>query len=165
MLKNNEKELEVKSIGMLRMLDHIRMGDDVVDEEDEEEADDEEYMSEIKVRDASPSIEGGFWLAAVSAATGGNGSMEPGANCAAPESGFISSHPHMSEFILPHHADTIQGEDVSPAPNSNNGDMYATNLQDSQQSGVNVQEYAWMKEKKSSRKNNHQGKIGTIFRN
>lgn len=167
MLKNNKKELEVKSVGMLgptthRMLEHIRMGDDVVDEDEDEEADEEEYMNDMKVRETSPSIEGGFWLAAVSAATGGNGSMEPGGNCSAPESEFISSQPSMSEFIIPHHIDGIQSDDISPA-NQNNGDIYNTNLPDTQQSGINVQEYAWMKEKKSSRKNNHQGKNFTSF--
>ncbi|KAL6955869.1 hypothetical protein U1Q18_048227 [Sarracenia purpurea var. burkii] len=81
MLKTaTEKDLDIKPIGMLgptthRMLDHIRMQDDD-DDEDDEEADEEEYMNGIKGRDTSPSMEGGFWMAAVSAATGGSGPME-----------------------------------------------------------------------------------------
>lgn len=163
MLKTGEKDLDIKPIGMLgptthRMLDHIRMNDDD-DEDDEEEADDEEYMNGIKGRDTSPSMEGGFWMAAVSAATGGTGSMEPATGCPASESGFISSQPSMAEFILPHHInDNLQNDDISQGA-QNAGGMYNSAMSDSQQSGINVQEYPWMKEKKTSRKNNHQGEL------
>ncbi|XKL61046.1 hypothetical protein PGB90_008103 [Kerria lacca] len=159
MLKNNEKELEVKPAGMLgptthRMLDHIRMNDDE-DEDEDEEADDDEFINGIKARETSPSMEGGFWMAAVSAATGGSSSVESTAGCPASESGFISSQPSMAEFILPHHmTESIQSEDISPG--NQNARIYNSSIQDSQQSGINVQEYPWMKEKKTSRKNNHQ---------
>lgn len=161
MLKNTDKELDVKSISMLgpntqRMLDHMRMADDE-DEDEEEEGDDDEYINGMKARETSPTIEGGFWMAAVSAATGGTGPIESAAGCQVPESGFISSQPSIAEFILPHHMDGIQSEDISPG-NQNASGIYSANMQDSQQSGINVQEYPWMKEKKTSRKNNHQGK-------
>lgn len=161
MLKNNEKELDVKSIGMMgpsthRMLEHIRMAEDE-DEEEEEDGDDDEYMNGMKARETSPTMEGGFWMAAVSAATGGSGPMESAGGCPVSESGFISSQPSMAEFILPHHMDGIQGEDISSG-SQNAGGIYNAGMQDSQQSGINVQEYPWMKEKKTSRKNNHQGK-------
>lgn len=159
MLKNTDKELDVKSISMLgpntqRMLDHMRMADDE-DEDEEEEGDDDEYINGMKARETSPTIEGGFWMAAVSAATGGTGPIESAAGCQVPESGFISSQPSIAEFILPHHMDGIQSEDISPG-NQNASGIYSANMQDSQQSGINVQEYPWMKEKKTSRKNNHQ---------
>ncbi|CAH1404748.1 unnamed protein product [Nezara viridula] len=77
---------------------------------------------------------GGFWMSAVNAASG----MDM-----IPESGFISSQPSMAEFILPHH---ITGGEPSPGP-------YPQQI-DPQQS---VQEYPWMKEKKTARKSNQQG--------
>ncbi|XP_065210228.1 homeotic protein proboscipedia-like [Planococcus citri] len=171
MLKTaTDKDLDlVKPISMLgptthRMLDHIRMQDDD-DDEDDEEADDDDYMNGggggvIKGgRDTSPSMEGGFWMAAVSAATGGTGPMEPSSGCSVSESGFISSQPSMAEFILPHHmTDNMQGDDISQGAQNPNAMYGAGGMSDSQQSGINVQEYPWMKEKKTSRKNNHQGK-------
>ncbi len=174
MLKNNEKELDVKSIGMLastthNILDHIQIHEEEEEDEDEEDeeeedADEDEYMGRMKAREASPSIEGGFWMAAVSAATCGTPNIESAGGCATSESGFISSQPSMAEFILPHHiTDTLPAEDVSPR-NPNSAGIYNA-VQDSQQSGINVQEYPWMKEKKTSRKNNHQGEFyyGEIF--
>ncbi|CAB0009764.1 unnamed protein product [Nesidiocoris tenuis] len=83
----------------------------------------------------------GFWMSAVSAASG----MEM-----IPESGFISSQPSMAEFILPHHM-----TDMSPspgAPASQQPPYPQTPLDPSQ----GVQEYPWMKEKKTARKNNQQ---------
>lgn len=167
MLKTSEKDLDVKPLGMLgpsvtsrNLLEHIRMNvEEDEDDDDEEEADDEEsYIGAgMKSRADSSPIEGGFWMAAVSAATGGggNGPMESATSCpAASESGFISSQPSMAEFMLPHRmtaTDDMQTDDGTQTS------IYNASMQDSQQSGINVQEYPWMKEKKTSRKNNHQG--------
>ncbi|KAK7576534.1 hypothetical protein V9T40_012820 [Parthenolecanium corni] len=163
MLKNNENEIDLKA-AMLgpsthRMLDHIHMNDDD-EEDDEEEGEEDEYMNgPIKVRDHSPSMEGGYWMTA----TGGNNSIDSATTCPASESGFISSQPSMAEFILPHHiADGMQTEDMSPG-NSNPAALYGAAMQDSQSNSINVQEYPWMKEKKTSRKNNHQGESQCIF--
>lgn len=105
--------------------------DDVEGGEEEEE--EEEYR-----RSSVPPEGTGFWMSAVTAASGMD--MIPG------ESGFISSQPSMAEFILPHHMAT--GGEPSPGP-------YPQPI-DPQQP---VQEYPWMKEKKTARKNNQQGEF------
>ncbi|XP_018902308.2 LOW QUALITY PROTEIN: uncharacterized protein pb [Bemisia tabaci] len=147
-------------------LDHVTTDQDEDDDEEggEEEGDDDDYLGSgdgIK-RGHSPGsrIEtidtcgnNGFWMAAVSAAAGGT--MPPGAplDSGLPsESGFISSQPSMAEFILPHHM-----QDMPPSPSGSSvGGMYPANMLDQQQAGVNVQEYPWMKEKKTTRKSSQQ---------
>uniref|UniRef100_T1HDK8 Homeobox domain-containing protein n=2 Tax=Rhodnius prolixus TaxID=13249 RepID=T1HDK8_RHOPR len=84
----------------------------------------------------------GFWMSAVSAAATGMGDMIPG------ESGFISSQPSMAEFILPHH---MTAGDMSPSP----GQPQPSYPQPMDQQQA-VQEYPWMKEKKTARKSNQQ---------
>ncbi|KAF6206254.1 hypothetical protein GE061_017483 [Apolygus lucorum] len=127
----------------------------VVDHEDEEEEPEEdEYLmkggavpvvrEELGVAPSGPPAPGaasGFWMSAVSAASG----MEM-----IPESGFISSQPSMAEFILPHHM-----TDMAPSPGGASQQAYPQQPIDPQQP---VQEYPWMKEKKTARKNNQQGK-------
>lgn len=124
----------------------------VEDEEDEEEDEAEDFLGNMKPRVGSPldgGCGGGFWMAAVSAAAGGT--MESPGLLGGPqaETGFISSQPSMAEFILPHHLEMGGGDPLSPQQG------YPPGLVDQ---GVNVQEYPWMKEKKTTRKSSQQGK-------
>lgn len=135
----------------------------VVDhDDDEDEPEDDEYLlkgggpardgeyllksggparDDIPAPTSGPGPGTGFWMSAVSAASG----MEM-----IPESGFISSQPSMAEFILPHHM-----TDMAPSPGGASQSAYPQQPLDPQQP---VQEYPWMKEKKTARKNNQQGK-------
>ena len=102
---------------------------------------------------------GGYWLASVA--------MDPNA-----ETGFISSQPSMAEFMtaLPHQMSaTAEGPLQHPSPNASgplspnvaahhgayHGMMEPHGVNDA--SGVNVTEYPWMKEKKTTRKSSQQG--------
>ncbi|KAL0271408.1 UNVERIFIED_CONTAM: hypothetical protein PYX00_008513 [Menopon gallinae] len=131
--------------------------------------DDEEddYVASVKARPPSGGGGGGggFWLAAVQAsATGpphGVHPMEAGLHLdhhlQTAETGFINSQPSMAEFMtaLPHLSGDMQSS-MSPSPgNYQMGDPMPGQQS---QSGVNVPEYPWMKEKKTSRKSNQQGK-------
>lgn len=135
----------------------------VEEEEDEDDGDeDEDFMTGMKQRVTSPNIDGcggGFWMAAVSAAAGGAPMDSSGLLTGGPasETGFISSQPSMAEFILPHHlaGDMPPGGPISP---SQQGSGYPQGLVDQPPAGVNVQEYPWMKEKKTTRKSSQQGK-------
>lgn len=125
----------------------------VEDEEDEDEEEDGEDFLNMKPRVTSPlDGGGGFWMAAVSAAAGGG--MDSGL-LAGPqaETGFISSQPSMAEFILPHHLEMGGGDPMSPQ-------QYPPGLVEQ---GVNVQEYPWMKEKKTTRKNSQQGRLSLFY--
>ncbi|KAL1132722.1 hypothetical protein AAG570_010674 [Ranatra chinensis] len=107
---------------------------------------------------------GGFWMAAVSAAAAGTTGPLDVAMTGAAESGFISSQPSMAEFILPHHmgAPASQGDmDQSPSqqPYPPQGPLHHPTGDQHQP----VQEYPWMKEKKTAKKNNQQGKRGTAL--
>ncbi|XP_014240522.1 homeotic protein proboscipedia [Cimex lectularius] len=117
-------------------------------EEEDEEADEEEYLMKGRMEEmtapsggppaaAAPGSQG-FWMTAVSAASG----MDM-----IPESGFISSQPSMAEFILPHHMAEMSPSPGAPQP------TYPQQPIDQQQP---VQEYPWMKEKKTARKSNQQ---------
>lgn len=150
---------------------------------DEEE---DEYVASVKARPPTPMYDntkggsgggggdnisagsgitgGGFWLAAVQAsATGpphGTHPMETGLHMdhiPTAETGFINSQPSMAEFMtaLPHISGDIQ-RSMSPPPG--NYPMSEPISGQQSQSGVNVPEYPWMKEKKTSRKSNQQGK-------
>jgi len=107
---------------------------------------------------------GGFWLAAVQAsATGpphGLHPLETGMHMELPtaETGFINSQPSMAEFMtaLPHMPGEIPG---SMSPTSGGYGMVDSLPGQQGQAGVNVPEYPWMKEKKTSRKSNQQGKL------
>nr|AQM32559.1 hox protein pb [Dendrolimus punctatus] len=87
----------------------------------------------------------GFWLAAVTAAGAPHPMLE---TCT--ETGFINSQPSMAEFMtaLPQ----LGGGDLSP---QHTPPGYAPDLP-SPGSGLNVPEYPWMKEKKTTRKNSQQ---------
>lgn len=128
-----------------------QQGAHLVEEEDdeEEEEDGEDFLAGLKPR-VDGGCGGGFWMAAVSAAAGGT--MDTPGLLAGPqaETGFISSQPSMAEFILPHHLEMEAGDPLSPQQG------YPPGLVD--QSGVNVQEYPWMKEKKTTRKSSQQGR-------
>lgn len=89
----------------------------------------------------------GFWLAAVTAAGAPHPMLE---TCT--ETGFINSQPSMAEFMtaLPQ----LGGGDLSP---QHTPPGYAPDLP-SPGGGLNVPEYPWMKEKKTTRKNSQQGK-------
>lgn len=132
----------------------------VEDEEDDEEdpEDDDDFMTGIKQRVSSPGLDGcggGFWMAAVSAAAGGTPLDTGLLSGPQSETGFISSQPSMAEFILPHHlaGDLPPGGPLSPSQQG-----YPGGLVDQPPPGVNVQEYPWMKEKKTTRKSSQQGR-------
>lgn len=118
------------------------------EEDDDEEEDNEDFLTNLKPRVGSPldGSGGGFWMAAVSAAAGGT--MDSPGMMPQAETGFISSQPSMAEFILPHHLEMGGADPMSP------GHGYPPGLVDPQ----GVQEYPWMKEKKTTRKNSQQGK-------
>lgn len=87
----------------------------------------------------------GFWLAAVTAAGGPHPMLE---TCT--ETGFINSQPSMAEFMtaLPQ----LGGGELSP---QHTPPGYAPDLP-SPGGGLNVPEYPWMKEKKTTRKSSQQ---------
>ncbi|XP_075231241.1 homeobox proposcipedia [Lycorma delicatula] len=124
----------------------------VEEDDEEEEGEEEDEFLGLKPR-PSPGMDGpggGFWMAAVSAASGG-GLEAAGLGPVPGETGFISSQPSMAEFILPHHLDMPPGPPMSPSAQG-----YPPGLVDQPPSGVNVQEYPWMKEKKTTRKSSQQ---------
>lgn len=88
----------------------------------------------------------GFWLAAVTAA----GAPHPMLDTCT-ETGFINSQPSMAEFMtaLPQ----LGGGELSP---QHTPPGYPPDLP-SPGGGLNVPEYPWMKEKKTTRKNSQQG--------
>jgi hypothetical protein len=123
---------------------------------------------------------GGFWLASVAAGAGAGAVLPPhGTHPAAmevgtpglgsTETGFISSQPSMAEFMtaLPQmgaegpiqHSPGAPGGPMSPAAHhpGYHGMMDPHAVQQDG-SGVNVPEYPWMKEKKTTRKSSQQGK-------
>ncbi|KAF2884473.1 hypothetical protein ILUMI_21703 [Ignelater luminosus] len=117
-----------------------------------------EYVA-VKTRPATPegSGTGGFWLAAVSAASGAPHGGHPLEGCN--ETGFINSQPSMAEFMtaLPHlSGEMSHGPPISPqhTPPSGGYPMDVPHALGSP--GVNVPEYPWMKEKKTTRKNSQQ---------
>ncbi|XP_012276292.1 homeotic protein proboscipedia [Orussus abietinus] len=139
-------------------------------------------LAAAKTRPPSPAVlandGGGFWLASVAAGAGAGAGLPPrGAhpgmdpNCGPVgpvgpnETGFINSQPSMAEFMtaLPQLAadgalqhSPAQGGPISPGPHhpSYHPIMDPHGVQDP--SGVNVPEYPWMKEKKTTRKSNQQ---------
>jgi homeobox protein HoxA/B2 len=149
------------------------------------EDDDEDFVS-VKTRPPTPVLAvdgcgggggggggGGFWLAAVTAAAAGGGpphGVHPMDGClTSAETGFINSQPSMAEFMtaLPHLTAELQHPpppgSLSPPPGSYQGMVDSHGPpppgQQAPPPGVNVPEYPWMKEKKTTRKSNQQGKI------
>ncbi|XP_066996518.2 homeotic protein proboscipedia [Anabrus simplex] len=147
--------------------------------------DDDEFVS-VKTRPPTPVLAsdgcvgggggggggagGGFWLAAVTAAAAGGApphGVHPMDGClAGGETGFINSQPSMAEFMtaLPHLSGELQHPpppgSLSPPPGSYQAmvDPHGPPPPGQQppQPGVNVPEYPWMKEKKTTRKSNQQ---------
>lgn len=89
----------------------------------------------------------GFWLAAVTAA----GAPHPMLD-ACTETGFINSQPSMAEFMtaLPQLGGELSPQHTPPG--------YGPDLP-SPGGGLNVPEYPWMKEKKTTRKSSQQGQL------
>lgn len=134
-------------------------------------------FANLKTKPTSPVLAndggGGFWLATVAAGVGAPAGLPPHSThhptmdptCGSAETGFINSQPSMAEFMtaLPQLAnDNLQhspgtGGSISPGahlpPYHNMMDHHAV----TDPAGVNVPEYPWMKEKKTTRKNNQQG--------
>lgn len=117
----------------------------------------------VKTRSTTPegAGAGGFWLSAVSAASGAPHAglpLEGGCN----ETGFINSQPSMAEFMtaLPHiSGEMTHGPPMSPQ-HTPPGAGYPMDVPHGLGSpGVNVPEYPWMKEKKTTRKSSQQGML------
>lgn len=144
--------------------------------------DPDDYVATVKTRAPTPVMGsdggpaggggGGFWLAAVTAAGGGGaGTGSGGVLPLDAETGFINSQPSMAEFMtaLPHLAGGGAGTgDLHVPPTSaamspggyppGMGVDHGPPQPPHGQPGVNVPEYPWMKEKKTTRKSNQQGK-------
>lgn len=108
----------------------------------------------VKTRSATPE-QGGFWL-------------HPLEGCN--ETGFINSQPSMAEFMtaLPHvpvgggggEVVPMSPQHTPPPPPPSGPAGYPMEVPHGLESpGVNVPEYPWMKEKKTTRKSSQQGKI------
>lgn len=139
---------------------------------------DKELVS-VKTRSPTPVLAndggGGFWLASVAAGAGAGAVLPPHgahpvmeANCGSAETGFINSQPSMAEFMtaLPQLSGdgSLQHSPGAGGPMSPGGHHpgYHTMIDPhgvADPSGVNVPEYPWMKEKKTTRKSNQQGRI------
>ncbi|KAL1453039.1 hypothetical protein WDU94_007215 [Cyamophila willieti] len=172
--KNNQQQTIVANhnIGDMNE-DHTMLDeeDDSMEEEDDEymlkqEEDEADYLKmkqrseddfikddfikddfiNMKHRGVASPIENNYWM---SNSVGNT----PLGDCQS-ESGFISSQPSMSEFILPHHLNNDMVVPGSPHFTS----LHDTNnvLQATAGNQQNLQEYPWMKEKKTSRKNSAQ---------
>ncbi|XP_008543774.2 homeotic protein proboscipedia [Microplitis demolitor] len=117
-------------------------------------------------------VEGDFWLASVAARTGAGASppshaslptMDP--TCGSNETGFINSQPSMAEFMtaLPQLANDGPLQETSGSSRALSPGTHHSNYHDildphnaPDPSTINVPEYPWMKEKKTTRKNNQQ---------
>ncbi|XP_029663337.1 homeotic protein proboscipedia [Formica exsecta] len=134
-------------------------------------------LSTVKTRPTTPVLAndggGGFWLATVAAGASTPAGLPPHGThhpamdptCGSAETGFINSQPSMAEFMtaLPQLAgdSSLQhspgtGGSISPGAHH---PAYHTMMDPhsvADPSGVNVPEYPWMKEKKTTRKSNQQ---------
>lgn len=141
-------------------------------------------LSTVKTRPTTPVLAndggGGFWLATVAAGASTPAGLPPHGThhpamdptCGSAETGFINSQPSMAEFMtaLPQLAgdSSLQhspgtGGSISPGAHH---PAYHTMMDPhgvADPSGVNVPEYPWMKEKKTTRKSNQQGESLMIF--
>lgn len=91
--------------------------------------------------DASPA----YWMSAAMSNNTNNGNNAP--NVSPIESGFIGSQPSMAEFMT-----HLEPDSPKMINNQNYGGMTGDQCD-------GVPEYPWMKEKKTARKNNNQGKF------
>ncbi|XP_012542576.1 homeotic protein proboscipedia [Monomorium pharaonis] len=134
-------------------------------------------LSTVKTRPTTPVLAndggGGFWLATVAAGASTPAGLPPHGThhpamdptCGSAETGFINSQPSMAEFMtaLPQLAgdSNLQhspGTAGSISPGAHHP-AYHTMMDPhgvADPSGVNVPEYPWMKEKKTTRKSNQQ---------
>lgn len=134
----------------MRIKHHLRMPTGHLDGDD---------FVPVKTRSNTPESaaaggSGSFWLSAVSAAN-----THPLEGCN--ETGFINSQPSMAEFMtaLPHLSGELpHGPALSPQHTPPGGGFPIDVPHGMGSPGVNVPEYPWMKEKKTTRKNNQQGK-------
>ncbi|CAH1974746.1 unnamed protein product [Acanthoscelides obtectus] len=114
----------------------------------------DEFATAAKTRASTPEGAGGpFWVQTPPV----HHPME-----AAGETGFISSQPSMAEFMtaLPHLGtnELTHGPQISPQHTPPGG--FPMDVPHGMNSpGVNVPEYPWMKEKKTTRKNSQQGTV------
>ncbi|XP_076162707.1 uncharacterized protein LOC143144308 [Ptiloglossa arizonensis] len=133
-------------------------------------------LASLKTRPTTPVLAndggGGFWLATVAAGAGAPAGLPPHGThhpamdptCGSAETGFINSQPSMAEFMtaLPQLAGdgSLQhspGTGGSISPGSHHPGYHA--MMDPHgvtDPSVNVPEYPWMKEKKTTRKSNQQ---------
>ncbi|XP_015428475.1 PREDICTED: homeotic protein proboscipedia [Dufourea novaeangliae] len=133
-------------------------------------------LASLKTRPTTPVLAndggGGFWLATVAAGAGAPAGLPPHGThhpamdptCGSAETGFINSQPSMAEFMtaLPQLAGdgSLQhspGTGGSISPGSHHPSYHA--MMDPHgvaDPSVNVPEYPWMKEKKTTRKSNQQ---------
>ncbi|XP_033325181.1 uncharacterized protein LOC117219824 [Megalopta genalis] len=133
-------------------------------------------LAGLKTRPTTPVLAndggGGFWLATVAAGAGAPAGLPPHGThhpamdptCGSAETGFINSQPSMAEFMtaLPQLAGdgSLQhspGTGGSISPGSHHPGYHA--MMDPHgvaDPSVNVPEYPWMKEKKTTRKSNQQ---------
>lgn len=141
-------------------------------------------LSTVKTRPTTPVLAndggGSFWLATVAAGAGTPAGLPPHGThhpamdptCGSAETGFINSQPSMAEFMtaLPQlagdsgmqHSPGTAGS-ISPGTHH---PAYHTMMDPhgvADPSGVNVPEYPWMKEKKTTRKSNQQGKSSSLL--
>lgn len=145
------RKIKCEEFPAIRGKQHTRVGMGVRDEMEEEFA--------VKTRNTPPMGPApgqehprmehggnGFWLAAVTTAGAPHPMLE---TCT--ETGFINSQPSMAEFMtaLPQ----LGGGELSP---QHTPPGYAPDLP-SPGGGLNVPEYPWMKEKKTTRKSSQQG--------
>lgn len=133
----------------------------------------------VKTRPTTPVLAndggGGFWLATVAAGAGAPAGLPPHGThhpamdptCGSAETGFINSQPSMAEFMtalpqitgdgsLQHSPGT--GGSISPGSH-HPGYHTMMDPHGVADPSVNVPEYPWMKEKKTTRKSNQQGKV------
>ncbi|XP_017753585.1 PREDICTED: homeotic protein proboscipedia [Eufriesea mexicana] len=133
-------------------------------------------VASVKTRPTTPVLAndggGGFWLATVAAGAGAPAGLPPHGThhpamdptCGSAETGFINSQPSMAEFMtaLPQLAGDASlqhspGTGGSISPGSHHPGYHS--MMDPHgvaDPSVNVPEYPWMKEKKTTRKSNQQ---------
>ncbi|XP_015113985.1 homeotic protein proboscipedia [Diachasma alloeum] len=144
--------------------------------------DDKEVIERVKTRSPTPVLAndgcsgttgagGGFWLASVAAGAGAGANLPPHGthptmdpNCGPAETGFINSQPSMAELSampqlggdgqLQHSPGTVGS--MSPGSHHPNYHIMMDPHGVQDPSGVNVPEYPWMKEKKTTRKSSQQ---------
>lgn len=138
---------------------------------------DNEGFVSVKTRSLTPVLAndggGGFWLASVAAGPGAGAILSPHAThpgmetaCGPSDAGFMNSQTTMADFMTtlpqmgpegPLQHSPGAGGSMSPG---NHHPGYHSMMDPhgvADPSGVNVPEYPWMKEKKTSRKSSQQG--------